>query len=1568
MKTIEDDSEKLEVAGGSPAAGSPLAGSPPPVPPRVGESIVTGAAGTAGELEAAEVAETARESAPVPPADDPLGTLSSPPQGGDGGGLLPRTLKWIGWILAVPVLLFVVVGALLYVPFVQDFAVRQLVAYAEEETGYDIQLERLRISFPLDLDLQGLLVRDAEGDTLLATKSLIVDLDMARVLRWRVGVDAVDLREARVNSKDVIDAMTLRGELGQLYVKAHEVDLKRQHVTVNDLSIKSARVDIALSDTTIVDEEESEPAEWVIDVERARADNVDIRFATALDSMVLTTSLQALTLDDGHIDLGRSIYKIGSASLAADTLHFALSNADSSRLAVPVPKFNIDVQDVSFSETPLIVEVGALSLNTAVSRIEGRLRADMVGLMANARDALLLELQSELSTRDIIDIAGNMLPLEASELLQQRPKLEASVQLLGNLKQLELRQLEVAMPGSFELAAAGELHNFRDSQRRNANLNYRLETQDMSWLQLGVAVPPLMLEGTAGISGNTYDLLADMQQGDGTAHVQARYDDAPLPRYSGMLDVQSLNLGAFLTDMPLGLCTIRADVDGEGLDLLNRAARLQARAEIGRLQYDHYDLNNVTLEAKAANGHGTAHVVSDNELLTADIDLAAKLARPTADLTFSIDLGSIDLYALGFVEEPLSTSMCMHLDGGTDLNTHHRLTGSVSDIVLYAADSIYYPEDVSLDVLLDRDTTHVDLASGDLMLRLDGAASYDALLTQLGHFMAEADQQLEERHVDMLRLRQRLPQLDLYLSSGCHNPAHDILAREGLDLGDVELRAHMNPWDGLNGDGHIHTLKTGSMQLDTITLDLRQDTMGISLDSHVHNGRSNPQISFDASMTAFLRDKGAGAHLTYLDDQGKKGVDIGLLIRMEEGGFRMKLYPFDQVIAYRTFHINDSNYVFLATGNRVDADVDLLADDGTGLKLYSTPGSDALQDLSVAINHLNLGELTSVLPYFPHITGFLNGDAHLIQTDETLSVSTDMTGNELTYESAPIGELGLQAVYLPNADGSHFVDGFLLHEGDEVASFNGTYTPGTTTDGIALDIDLTHLPLSLANGFIPDGMVTLDGTLLGGLHVDGTTDKPVVDGQVVLEQMRMLSDMYSLNLTFADDTVAVVGSNMHFDQVKAYSTGKEPLVLDGNVNFASLDNIGLDLTLKATDYELINAKKTARSVAYGKMLVDCNAMLRGTLNDMQLFGRLNVKSGTDLTYVLDNSPLTVEDQLTDLVEFVDFSDTLRVVTVETEKPQNLNMFFNIVIDESAQAHCLLSADGSSYVNLEGGGTLNMTYSPEKDLQMTGRYTINKGTLKYTMMVIPLKEFTIKSGSYVEFRGPIGNPYLSLSATERMRTTITENDQPRSVNFDVGMDISQTLERMGLEFTLAAPEDMSIQNELAQMSTEQRGRVAVTMLATGMYITDSGSASSGGFSTQNALNSFLQSQISNIAGKALKSVDISMGVEQGTSSTGGTTTDYSFSFAKRFWGNRISVIVGGKVSTGEDAENTGQTLIDNVSVEYRLDKGATRYVNLFYDKNYESVLDGEVIEYGAGLVLRRKSDRLGELFIFRKKEE
>ena len=223
-----------------------------------------------------------------------------------------------------------------------------------------------------------------------------------------------------------------------------------------------------------------------------------------------------------------------------------------------------------------------------------------------------------------------------------------------------------------------------------------------------------------------------------------------------------------------------------------------------------------------------------------------------------------------------------------------------------------------------------------------------------------------------------------------------------------------------------------------------------------------------------------------------------------------------------------------------------------------------------------------------------------------------------------------------------------------------------------------------------------------------------------------------------------------------------------------------------------------------------------------------------------------------------------------------------------------------------------------------------------------------------------NPTLNITAEEETKANVSgTNGVGRSVKFICGIVITKTLKDMGLEFTLDAPEDLTLHNELQNMSVEQRGKLAVTMLTTGMYLADGNTES---FSMNNALSSFLNTEINQITGSALRTLDLSIGIDNSTDAQGATHTDYSFQFAKRFWNNRLKISVGGKVSTGASVQTQQNTsFFDNVTFEYRLDDTANKYVTLFYNNNSYDWLDGYTQEYGAGFIWKKTIQNFRNLF-------
>ena len=92
-------------------------------------------------------------------------------------------------------------------------------------------------------------------------------------------------------------------------------------------------------------------------------------------------------------------------------------------------------------------------------------------------------------------------------------------------------------------------------------------------------------------------------------------------------------------------------------------------------------------------------------------------------------------------------------------------------------------------------------------------------------------------------------------------------------------------------------------------------------------------------------------------------------------------------------------------------------------------------------------------------------------------------------------------------------------------------------------------------------------------------------------------------------------------------------------------------------------------------------------------------------------------------------------------------------------------------------------------------------------------------------------------------------------------------------------------------------------------------------------------------------------------------DYSFKFAKRFWNNRVSVAVGGKISTGTQNDGKTPSFFDNIEMQYRLSDTSNQYLRLFYKHDVYDYLEGYLDQYGAGYMWKRKLQNFKDIFSF-----
>lgn len=1519
---------------------------------------------------------------------------------------IKKALKWLGITVATPIALFLLLAILLYIPPVQNFAVHQVANYLSGNLGMDVRIDKVRLAFPLDLAVHHMTAVE-KGDTLLNADRLRLNVKLMPLFEGRADVDGFELYGLVIDTKSYISDTRIKGHAGQLTAAAHGVDWEKELVNLDHARLHDADIYVTLSDTAKKDTTESK-AKWNIAVKKVDIERSKVHLQMPGDSMRIYANLGRAALRGGAFDTGRNYYAVKALQLQDCDVNYDIpyikpvAGIDPNHIAVKRltlmldtlsynnegvlraglrgltlhEKCGLDVTRLSgsvYMDTTQL-RLPALRLRTPASRIDADVAFDFKAFSAGKGGHCQAMVDASIGYDDIRTLGTGYVDKTYLRALPHKP-LAIKGTMSGNIDHLRLPSLTLNMPGVLQASANGYT-NYVTKDWRNGKFNFNLRTKSMAAvrqlmpasLKQSINVPDgLSLRGKAAFNGSRYD--ADIKAGIGRGSLAAKAKlDVKRETYKVVATAHQLPIASIVRGVPVGPFSGSLRASGSGWDVMSPRTSLTADAKVNALSYERYPLGGISVKANLRGGKAVAHFEADNPLLQGNGHIEALLGRHKYEVAVKASLPNLDLKKLGVTTDTLYF--------GTDIDikatankafTAYALSGSIANNHFTTQRMSAMAKDILFDLATSRDTTTANISAGDLRLRLGAKGDIPHLGTHLARFANELQKEAKTYNIDQERLKTYLPVMAFYLDAGRDNPLYNIARMKGYSFSSAYVNLNTDPHVGMTGDARLGALNVGALLLDTIDTHIFQDSTGVQMRGLVKNGKKNPN-PLEVRMRSYVMRSGAGIELSYYDSEGERGVDVGLQAALVDGGLNIHLYPENPVLAYRNFKVNKDNYIFLGKDNSIRADVDLLADDGTGLKIYGEP-KDSVNDLTVSVNQVNLGELSAVLPYMPKLSGMLSGDVHV--TDDSqhkqLSAMASLTADNFKYEDMPLGNVGIDAVYLPKTGGEHHASAFISSNGEEVLACNGTYfdRDGGTFEG---DAQLHDFPLQMLNGFMAGTDVALKGIAGGDLRVNGSLDKPVINGSLDLDSAHIYSDVYGFDLRTDERALDIKDSRIIFSDYRLFSTGKEPMVLNGTFDMSDFERMRMDFAMRAKNFELINTRKKAQSMLFGKVYANYVGTLKGTTDNLSLRGKLEVLDRTDVTYILKDSPLSVDDRLHDLVQFTNFKDSTQTAQPEKAVDGGMDITMGISISDAAIFHCNLSDDGQSYVKLEGGGDMTLRMTQQGDMRMTGLFTTNSGEMKYQLPVIPLKTFQIVQGSYVQFTGDVMNPTLNIAAKERTKAVVTEDDKQRSVAFDVGVKITKPLNDMGLEFTIEAPEDLNIQNQLASMSAEQRGKAAVTMMATGMYMTDETMMSGSGFKANNALNAFLQSEIQNIAGSALKTIDINLGVESGTSQTGTSTTDYSFQFAKRFWGNRISVIIGGKVSTGADATNSAESFINNVSVEYRLDQGATRYVKAFYDRDTQDPLEGQLTKTGAGLVLRRKTDKLGELFIFRNKSK
>lgn len=1528
-------------------------------------------------------------------------------------GALPTILKRVAVVglkvcMYALLLVFLLVVSL-YLPPVQHWAKGRLCSYLHNQTSLDVSIGEVSLTFPLDLAADEMLAKDGR-DTVVWAQQLQLDVRLLPLLSGRVELNGFELRGAVVNTKSFISDTQIKGRFRLLAIRRPAVcNLKKKRVDVRRLRLKDADISVFLSDTAAVDTTPSAPVEWVICLDKADVERTKFFVRLPGDSMRLVGNLGYLYARHTRVDLLRGAYSAASLDLAATEMSYDIPYLKAAKgfdiNHIHLPELAVKLNKFSYNSSGLDLDLRRLALkekggtvvdklcgvihydSTRVSVGNGRLQtpysdinieADIpFGALENSGGgSMRVKAGGSLALKDIKPFIGDALGGINGQILTEPVLVNLLAE--GSMRHLTVDYCRLTLPNQIEVRVNGEAGRLLSEKGRNGRFHYEISLNNAQAIRSvlpqnllsAIRIPNgLRLGGDVRFSGSNLNLNRNaLYLHGGSLRFTGSFNPSTMA-YSGQIESRAFPLQELIPSEGLAPLTADIKISGRGTDFLHPDTRLNLNARIGSFAYSGIPMDNISVTANLDGNNAGGSLAADNSWLNGTLNFTA--ARSGHEINGALK-GEVQDLCLGLGSAPkdsadqLSNTHLMasiDLRGFWDDRGKMAVGGQMNGFNVVTADMGYPCGDITFMLGTSPDSTHIALHSGDMRLLARSTGPLERITNGLSNFADDFVSHLMAANLNQDTLKALLPDLHLHLQAGGSNPLQQLMAYKGYEFDSIYGDISTSAQKGIEADIDITNFHTGAVLLEKSELRAYQDSAGIHILSSISNTQKKNPNRFTATLEGSVLKDGFRVMTRFVDEKGKVGMNIGTRATLDgHGGASFTLLPEVSTIAYRQFKVNKDNFLAIDSLGFFNADINLLADDKTHIMLFSVKNDSVNQDITLSLNNLNLHDLSSVLPYMPSLSGMLQGDVHVQRTPETITAVGQLQTRGLEYDGIRIGDIGTELFYMPEEGGQYVVAQISASE-RQVASLEGHYweRDGGTLEATAT---LEKFPVSLLNTFLPsDGTVALNGQANGEISVQGPTSRLVLNGTLKPDSIHAYSDLYGFDLRMEDKDIPIRNSRIRLDDVCFYSIGDNPLHVNGAIDLNSTSSETVDLTIKAKDFQLVKAEKTKKTVLFGDVRVDIDAALKSHREFMVLSGNLNVLGKTDFTYIMRDTPLQVDDQFSGLVEFVDFSASQD--EEQTEAPAGgLVVNLGINIDELTHLHCLLSEDGKSYVDCNGGGKLTFRMFPSGDMSMQGRYNIQSGEMKYTLPFIPLKTFRFTDGNYVQFNGDVSNPTLNITAMESTKAAVSDDSgASRMVKFNVGVAITRTLQNMGIQFLIEAPEDQEVESELSSMTAENKSRVAVSLLATGLYLS---STNKTGFKANNALNAFLESEIQNIAGSALKTIDISAGVEGNTTSTGDTQTDYTFQFSKKLWGDRVTFIIGGKVTTGATDDNSSsQSFIDNVSLQYRLDKVGTRYIQLFYDNDTHDPLEGSYSSAGAGYILRRKMDSLTELFLWRK---
>jgi hypothetical protein len=878
---------------------------------------------------------------------------------------------------------------------------------------------------------------------------------------------------------------------------------------------------------------------------------------------------------------------------------------------------------------------------------------------------------------------------------------------------------------------------------------------------------------------------------------------AGLPAYSGKINAANFDIGNLLDVSALGRTTFTANINGSGDALKNLSETVDA--QISYLGFNGYNYNNLAINGtfikKQANGKFS---IKDKNI---KLDLSGSVnlnpALPVYNVTANI--GNARLHTLKLLKDTvtLTTRLKTNFSGTGLANLDGQVLLSPIRIVdprnNFMLDSVYLSESgqgankvISL---------RSDVADGSLKGNFD-------LATLPSYFKSIVKKYIPSLNETIVTPKPQAFVLNLALKN--LNPITAMFAPQLKVPDQGSFTGQFNSAEKTASiNGYVKTIQYGKIVFHDLIVD--ENTTDQQLGVNISLSRINITDSLfikNIDVSNVFKNDSLNFNIKLADKNAINQLDLyGLVEFGRNMPVQLKLLPSDVILEHEDWRLAENTEIKFLNGKTEISGLQL-ANGKQKVKIDGFISADADDKLKISFEKFGVGnfnqltKLSGVL-----LNGSLNGDVTLSSVTKTPGAEASLTVDSLMMNKTLVGDVNIRSA-LDNERNEANIAMSINNHGTETMNIAGAYSLAKDAGDNALNfnVKMDHAETIIFEPFIKDLVSDPKGTISSDLKLSGPANKPVLNGDVTLDNTGVTVNYLKTAYTVSDK-LTVTNSVININKMMLKDSHGGTGTVTGKVDLNNLSNPDIEATVTAKNLMALNTTFKDNHIYYGVAYGTGTFAFNGPVNSMKINIKARTEAGTVFNIPLNTSS-TAGDY--DFIRFVSHKDTTK---------QEINKSFDgvtLALDLTVDEKTIVKIT-TDYGKLEGSGTTNnlkLNITSLGDFEMFGDFLITSGKFEFTAKNFISKNFVVNQGGTIRWTGNPANAEINLNAIYEVRTDISPLYQAAGLASPKGSElvlvqaeliITKSLLQPNIDFDFNFPTDPSIKDDLGTYLTDYNNR-------------------------------------------------------------------------------------------------------------------------------------------------------------------